>query len=163
MNLEKALKKLELDSSIKDIETNYNNRINKLINDIEKYKKLKRVSYEDWKFEKITKEEFTNYSSEYDKQVEIINNEISSLETVYLQNIKNQKRNDYWIEHFKRNKKVRILTKEIIDELVEKILVSHDNKVTISFKYQDEFEQALKFIESKGENEQCQNGKLQHI
>ena len=32
---------------------------------------------------------------------------------------KNMKKDDYWIEHFRRNKRVKELTKDIIDELIE--------------------------------------------
>ena len=63
-------------------------------NDIDKLKKLKKVSYEDWKFEKISKEEYLTYSKDYDERIEILNKEIKALETIYLENIKNLKKDD---------------------------------------------------------------------
>ena len=58
----------------------YEYKISKLQNDIEKYKKLKKSSYEDWKLNKITKDEFVIYSKDYEQSIENINNEIQVYE-----------------------------------------------------------------------------------
>lgn len=56
------------------------------------------------------------------------------------------KKDDYWIEHFKRNKNLKSLSKEVINEIVDTIYVHEDGNVTIKFKYQDEYEKSLEFI-----------------
>ena len=150
MSLDKALVKLREENLNRELEQKYNTNINKLNNDIDKYKKLKKSCYEDWKFGKITKEEFILYSKSYDDSIENATREIVVLEKVYEENIKNLKKDDYWIEHFRRNKKVKVLSKDVIEELIDIIYVHSDGNVTVNFKYQDEYEQALKFLNREG-------------
>ena len=158
LNLEKTMEKLKKDSLSNNYEQEYTSKVKKLNNDIDKYKKLKKSSYEDWKFEKISREDFLNYSKDYDERIEICNREIKALENVYLENIKNLKKDDYWIEHFRRNKKVKELTKDIIDELIECIYVHEGGDVVIKFKYQDEYDKTMEFIKEKEEE---QDGKME--
>ncbi len=99
-----------------------------------------------------------NYSKDYDERIEIYNKEIKALENVYLENVKNLKKDDYWIEHFRRNKKVKELTKDIIDELIECIYVHEGGNISIKFKYQDEYEKAMEFVK---EMEESKNGKME--
>ena len=92
-----------------------------------------------------------DYSKDYDERIKIFSNDIKALENVYTENIKNTKKDDYWIEHFRRNQKVKSLSKDVINELIDLITVNEDGNVTIIFKYQDEYEKALEFIQGKEE------------
>ena len=60
LNIEKTIKKIKENKNTTNKEE-YEYKISKLQNDIEKYKKLKKSSYEDWKLNKITKDDFINY------------------------------------------------------------------------------------------------------
>jgi len=162
LNLEKTINKLKQDGIGSNYEQQYFNSVKKLNNDIDKLKRLKKLSYEDWKFQKISKEEFLMYSKDYDNRIESCNNEIRALENVYLENIKNFKKDDYWIEHFRRNKKVKALNKDVINELIECIYVYEGGNITIKFKYQDEYEKAIEFINGMEErvNEQMECRRL---
>ena len=153
IDLEKTINKLKDDGKQKEIERTYSYNINRLTNDIDKYKRLKRSSYEDWKLGNISKEQFLNYSNDYDKQIENINNEISALKNVYNENIQNLKKDNYWIDHFKKNKNIKTLTREIIYELIDTIYVHEGGNITIKFKYQDEYKNALEFLELKEASE----------
>lgn len=62
-----------------------------------------------------------------------------------------KKKDDYWIEHFRRNKKIKILTKDILDELIENIYVHNEENITIKFKYQDEYQTAINLLRNNGE------------
>lgn len=116
------------------------------LNHLDKYKRLKKKSYEDWKLNSITKEEYEMYSIDYDKKIENYTNEIKVVQKIYKENLQNIKKDNYWIEHFKRNKKIKTLSREIIYELIDCIYVHEGGNITIKFKYQDEFEEAIKFI-----------------
>ena len=59
------------------------------------------------------------------------------------------KKDDYWIEHYKRNKKIKKLTRSVVEDLIEKIIVFSDCKVEIIFKYHDEYEQLLACLEKE--------------
>ena len=59
------------------------------------------------------------------------------------------KKDDYWIDHYKRNKKIKTLTRSVVVDLIEKIIVFNDGKVEVIFKYHDEYEQLLAFLEKE--------------
>ena len=105
------------------------------------------MTYEDWKLGILNQEEYNNTTSDYDKEIENLKLELQAKEKVYKENLLQLKRDDYWIEHFRRNKKVKVLTREVIEELIHKIYIHEDSSVTIKFKYQDEFSEALKLID----------------
>ncbi len=152
LNLEKTLNKLKKDGMAYKYEQEYSNQVKKLNNEIDKLKRLKKATYEDWKLEKICKEDFMNYSKDYDNRIQNCNNEIKALENVYVENIKNLKKDDYWIEHYRRNKNIKTLNKDVIDELIECIYVYENENIQIKFKYQNEYEKAMEFINGMEEN-----------
>ena len=151
LDVEKAITKLKNNGTEYELKQNYNYNINKLLNDIEKLKKLKKKSYEDWKLNNITKEEYQTYAKDYEERIQNCNNEINALKNVFNESVKELKKDNYWIEHFRRNKKIKSLTREVINELIDAIYVHEGGNITIKFKYQDEYKQALEFVKSKEE------------
>ena len=81
----------------------------------------------------------------------------------YRENIRMIKRNDYWINHFKRNKKIRKLTRDVLKELIDVIYVSCDGSIDIHFKYKNEYMALLNYLESEGAIQECQSGELVFI
>ena len=71
-------------------------------------------------------------------------------ESTYKETIKRIRKNDYWIGHFKRNKKIKRLTKDVLKELIEVIYVTKDGNVDIKFKYNDEYLGLLNYLKSEG-------------
>lgn len=151
LDVEKAITKLKNNGTEKELEQKYNYNTNKLLNDIDKIKRLKKKAYEDWKLDNITKEEYLCYAKDYEEKIQNYNNELIALKNVFNENIKELKKDNYWIEHFRRHKKIKSLTREIIYELIDTIYVHEGGNITIKFKYQDEYKEALEFIKSKEE------------
>ena len=149
MNLEKAMEKLKNESIGVNAEKEYLKNVETLNIEIEKCKKEKKKAYENWKFVKITKDEYIEYSKKYDEKIETITKQLEVLEHTYMQTVKELKKDDYWIEHFKRNKKIKVLTRDVINELIDVIYVHENNQLTIKFKYQDEYEQAINMLNIK--------------
>jgi len=152
MDVEKAINKLKIDGKQNEIEKKYSYSLNKITNDIEKCKIEKKKAYEEWKLERISKEEFINCSNNYENQIENLNKEKDILKDLYNESMKELKRDSYWIDHFKKNKNIKTLTREIIYELVDTIYVHEGENITIKFKYQDEYEKALEFLKSQEED-----------
>lgn len=63
------------------------------------------------------------------------------------------KKDNYWIDHFKKNKNIKTLTREIIYELIDTIYVHEGGNITIKFKYQDEYKKALEFLKLREASE----------
>ena len=55
------------------------------------------------------------------------------------------------------HKTFNILSKNVIDELVDYIYVHEDGEVTISFNYNDKYEEAINFIKMHNHDLICQD------
>jgi len=163
IELEKSLLKLNLLSDKTKIEEEYKNFIKNSESKINKLKQDKKMKYEDWKFSKIEKTDFLKFASEIEKKVTAINEEIELYKINYLERLKKVKKNDYWINHYKRNKKIKRVTKQILDELVDSIIVFEDERIKVNFKYNDEYEGIINYLENKEKVKLCLDGLLQYI
>ena len=153
IELDKSLSKLYFKNNKETVETEYKNNMRIANLKIENLKDEKRKKYEEWKFNKMDKEEFMNISSSIDKSITEIKNNIDLYTSTYRENIKKMKKNDFWIGHYKRNRKIKRVTKEVLDELIEVIYVTKDGNIEITFKYQDEYNNLVKYLENEGEKE----------
>jgi len=150
LNIEKTIKKIKENSNLCN-KSLYEKNILNLNSDIEKLKKLKKSSYEDWKLGKISKDEFLDYSQDYEKRIENKKNEIIIYQEKLENSLRDIKEEEYWIEHFRRNKKVKTLSREIIEDLIDCIYVHEGGDLSIKFKYQDEYERVLNSIKNEME------------
>lgn len=84
-------------------------------------------------------EEYDNYLKEYLEEKIVINEKLKST------NIKSVE-NKFWINKFKKVPKINKINKRIIDELVDDIIIYKDGNLKIIFKYKDEYNETLNFI-----------------
>lgn len=154
IELEKSLSKLYFKNNQVSAETEYKNNVKISEIKIDNLKEKKRKNYEEWKFGKIEKNEFLKLSSEIDDNIKLLNEEIELYTNTYKETVKKIRKNDYWIGHYKRNRRIRKVSKEVLDELIEVIYVKNDGSIDIKFKYQDEYKNLVNYLkESVEENE----------
>ena len=111
----------------------------------------KRLSYENWKLYKITKEEFLSLSNDFENKLKKCQSDIKKYEQGIKNALNDAKCEEYWIEHFRRNKKIKTLSRDVIEELIDCIYVHEGGNITIKFKYQDEYERVLNGINNEKE------------
>ena len=150
IKLERSLMKLYFNNNVIDLENEYNNNIRLFEIKVNNLKNDKIKHYENWKNNKISESEFNKLYSDIDNQIKSINDEIESYDISYRDKIKKIRKNDYWIGHFKRNRRIKKITKEVLHELVENIFVYENGQVEVIFKYKDEFMNLIKYLEEKG-------------
>ena len=56
---------------------------------------------------------------------------------------------EYWVEHFKKNNKIKKLSRNVLKELIDNIYVFEDGHIKINFKYADEYEEAIHYLKEK--------------
>jgi len=117
--------------------------------EIEKLNNLKRCLYEDWKNAYITKEEYLDYKHKYEQDTEKIKEIISNLDKQKEKQEEIINGNSLWIENFKSHKNITELDRDIIIELVDYIEVYENKKITIHFKFMDELDKILEYIEDE--------------
>lgn len=145
---EKILNKIKKKSKY---DTNYNNA--SLLTDLElarkklqKYKELKMSAYTDWKKNLISEKEYNELNEEYLSKISEQEKNITYLTK------QNNKEKDIlkaeWIKNFKTYKNITKLSKDIINELIEKIIVCENKNMIVHFKYADLYQDTLKFFKS---------------
>lgn len=150
IELEKSLTKLYFRNNQDLFENEYKNNVKIAELRIANLKEDKRKYYEEWKFGNLEKNEFIKLSEEIDLKINQFNQDIELYTSTYKETVKKIRKNDYWIEHYKRNRKIRRLSLEVLKELIEVIYVLEDGSLEIKFKYQDEYDGLIKYLESEG-------------
>ena len=149
VDLDKAIDKLNIKGKLVALEEEYNNKktlLDKKLNDL---KSKKRKTYENWKFDKISKDEYLNISASINLEIDNINNEYLINENNHKENLFRKSKDDSWIEHYKRNRKIKKVTKKVLKELVEKVIVYENQSIKVVFKYRDNFEECLNLLKSE--------------
>ena len=145
------------------IESEYQNNIKLAEIKINRLKEQKKEYYESWKFGKIEKNDFIKRADEIEKEISLITEKKAIDTSTYRENIKRVRKNDYWIDHYKRNRKIKHISKDVLKELIEVIYVNKDGSIEIKFKYNDEYLELLNYLKTEGEKERCLNGELEYI
>ena len=68
-------------------------------------------------------------------KINAVNEEIEMYNSTYFEKLKKIRKNDYWINHYKRNKKIKKLTREVLLELVESISVCENGNIIMTRKF----------------------------
>ena len=160
IELDRSLKRLFFKNNRETVESEYKNNIRIAELKINNLKNKKIQLYEDWKFNNIDKEEFINQSKLIEEDIKLVEEKLELITKTYRDNIKMIKRNDYWINHYRRNKKIKKLTREVIKELIDVIYITADGNVDIRFKYSNEYKELVTYLENEGAVKKCQNGEL---
>ena len=147
------------------LENEYKNNIKISKIKINNLKSKKRELYEEYKFNKIDRNAFKEEAEVIEKNIGLLLSDIERYESTYLETIKKIRKNDYWINHYKRNKKIKKITKKVLDELIENIYIFENNKVEVKFKYFDEYINLLNYYEREVEtnNEKVDSRSLSKI
>lgn len=122
------------------------NNIDRQEKELEKYRKLKKSVYEDWKLGVIQENEYFEYVKGYDNKIYELDN---ALKKLYLEKSTASNDDRYendWVEKFIANRNIKELSKEVVDDLVEDIYVHEDGNITIKFKFQDEYQNVIEYI-----------------
>ena len=162
IELERSLKKLFLKNNKETVESQYKNNVRIAKIKIENLNNKKLQIYEDWKFEVIDKKEYIIQTKMLEDEINKLEENIEIYSKTYRENIRRIKKNDLWIDHYKRNRKIKKLTRDVLLELIDTIYITEDGNVDIIFKYRNEYNELLLYLE-EGVEKECQNGKLVYI
>ncbi len=146
LNVEKVLENIKnvsyTENKIKQINTNIDNNKNSII----KLQERKFKVYEDYKDGLINK-------NEYQKFTDIILQKITTLETSNktlnntLKNLFDENSDEQqFIKHFTKYKDIDKLDREIVVSLIDKIYVYEDLKISIKFRFEEEYKELIKMI-----------------
>ena len=116
--------------------------------EIDKNQKYKLTSYEHFADKVITKEEYRNHISRYTAKIQKAEKLLLKRKQEINDIAGNKTSTNLWIEYFKQYHNIEQLTRKVVVSLILKVYVYDNGKIDIHFKHQEEYESALRFIES---------------
>ncbi len=139
---------------------NYDAQLTKLNEEIERYQDLKLNLYGDMSDGVISKEEYLEFRSGYDRKIADRQKAIASLSEEREQAVDSNDRHIRWIELFKQYENITELERTVIVNLIERIVIYDTKHIEIVFRYQDQLNTALQYIERFADTvpEQIQEG-----
>ena len=102
--------------------------------------------YPDWKANLITQKEYLMLKANLNEKIEKQDEMIESLKKSQNETVR---QSNEFVEHFKQYKNIDKLTRPMLIELIDSILVHEGNRITIKVKFMDALEQVLSFDEEK--------------
>ena len=116
----------------------------------EKILKAAAELYPDWKNGEITREEYMSIKANLNEKIEKLDATIANLEKTQTQNSGEAKGNGF-VEHFLKYRNIDSMTRPMLVELIDKIIVHEGGRITIKLKCADVFESLLGYIDSHSE------------
>jgi DNA invertase Pin-like site-specific DNA recombinase len=120
-------------------------------------KKLSRLSmlrsslYEDYQEKLLDEAEYLFTKAKYEKDVTLLRSRLDELSMQKHRLDTMLTPQNPWLTALKKFKKHKAITGEMISELIERVEIFSDQSVSICFRYRDEFESLLGFIEAESE------------
>jgi len=102
--------------------------------------------YPDWKRGDISKEEYMRLKGDFQKKIETLEEESKALKEK-LEEQENGMQNNSFVLSFKELGNIEKLTRPLLLELIDEILIHEGNRITICLKCKDAFEQAREYVE----------------
>ena len=93
------------------------------------------------------REEYKEFHAGYDRRIADRQRQLGKLKDERSQAMENSSGNIEWIEQFKKYRYLTELDRECIVHLIEKILIYDGKRIEVCFRYRDELENALQYIE----------------
>ena len=115
----------------------------------EKCMKVSADLYPDWKNGDITQEEYQRIRANLNERIEKLDAMIANLEATQAQLKGNTQAPNTFAEHFLKHRNITELTRPILIELIDKILIHEGGRITIKVKFADAFEALLDYMEQQ--------------
>lgn len=121
-------------------------RIVSKMEELEKYNNLRTGLYEDFKAGIITRSDYMEMKTDFEIRCNQIEEQLMDLENRANELI-TSKGKSKWITKFTQNENITEITRSIVVSLIEKIVVVDKNKIIIHFRFQDEYKDAINYVE----------------
>ena len=131
-------------------------RIEKLLQ--EKHRELEKTRercdglYDDWKNGDITQDAHRRLKIRYEEKEEQLSAIITKLEEEQRQMGQGVDSDDEMFKAFLKHRNIRLLDRNVLVELVDTIHVHESKELTIDFRFADELERILEFVELNGQS-----------
>lgn len=107
---------------------------------------MKLALYPDWKSGDISREEYHQLKDRFVRQQEQLNSRLTALQTQIDETQSQTDGANSFVAQFLRHRNLQKLTREVVTELIDEILVHEGGGITIQFKFADAYAAAKDYI-----------------
>lgn len=118
----------------------FDKELNKITEELQRVRKIKKSLYEDYKEDLISKEEFLSYREDYRKKEELYSKQIEALEEKKQNDITEGIFDTPWLKRLLELKDIESLDREIVVEMISEIKVYENHKIKIIYNFSNELE-----------------------
>lgn len=133
-------------SAVKTVRQITDQEKNRIHNELDKVRKLKKNIYEDFREELISKEEFVSYRQDYLKKEELLSKQLTAMEGQQA----NEKAPDIfeipWIKRLLQLRSVENLDRDIVIEMIHEIKVYENHRIKIVYNFSNELENLFQAV-----------------
>ncbi len=146
IDMNDMLKKINSSDSRKKESTHIQKAIETQTAEREKCMRMMVDLYPDLKNGLISQEEYLRLKESITQKIETFDKMIASLTETAKSYEEGVNEENEFIAHFKKYGKLKSLTRNILIELVEEILVHNNKEITIKFKFENPYKEAMEYI-----------------
>lgn len=128
--------------------SNYDAQIVKLKEEIERNRSFKMKLYENLQEGMISQEEYFLFKKSYEDKIKSAEAAIAAAEQDRQQAIDHNRKNDSWIEVFKKYQNIMSIERKTIVELFDSIVVHEDKRIRLCFRYDDRYIKLAELLEN---------------
>lgn len=151
IEMDDILKRINSNSERKKESTHLKKVIETQNQEREKCKRMLVDLYPDWKNGIITQEEYLMLKQSISEKIETLDKMIENLTETTKNYEKGISDENEFISHFKSYGKIKHLTRGLLIELLDEILVHEGGNITVKFKFDDAYKEAMEYIEMNKE------------
>lgn len=116
--------------------------------ELEKYRRYKAKSHEDYMDGIISQEDFASFNRRYDDKIHDTEEAVLRQEQELEMLAKGDEDGQKWIAYFKKYGTIQELDRKLAVELIDRIYVYEGQKIRIEFKFQDEYDRLYRLVKS---------------
>ncbi len=116
--------------------------------ELEKYRRYKAKSHEDYMDGIISQEDFASFNRRYDEKIHDVEEAVLRQEQELEKLAKGDGDGQKWIAYFKKYGTIQELDRKLAVELIDRIYVYEGQKIQIEFKFQNEYDRLYRLVKS---------------
>ncbi len=151
--LEEKLSDIKIDSPGKISTGRMKEQIDMLQEEINKYTELRSQLYRDMADNIVTKEEYEEFSKNFETHIENAKNAQLSIQKNAEELAETSMKNMSWVKELKKYKGIKNLTRRVLVELVESITVYDKAHIKIRYRFSDDLEKICDVVGAEGYEE----------
>ncbi len=147
VNMTEIIDKISRQGKIQKESSRINQEIARLESALARTVGLKRSLYEDWKSGAVSRAEYHDFKQTYDvdeSETKMKLERLGAEKKSYEQGVDSNHR---WLQTLRELQNIDTLTRDIVVELVDCVLVHEGGEITIRYKFSDEFKRLSDYIE----------------